>query len=74
MFDWAFSLISGFETVSNYLENLLVSIGSVFADIDFTVLYSWLPADIIAAITACIVILFWLALFGLLKRVFFFIG
>ena len=41
---------------------------SVFSDVDFRILYDWLPSDIEAVITTCIAALLVLALLGLIRR------
>lgn len=64
----------GFSSIANWITDTISNIGNIFDDIDFTILYDWLPTDIQAVITACIAFLFVLALFGLLRRLLFFLG
>lgn len=67
-------IVSGFASIASWVTSTIRSIGNIFDDIDFTLLYNWLPSDIQAVITACIAFLFVLALFGLLRRLLFFLG
>lgn len=67
-------IVSGFSSIASWVTSTIRSIGNIFDDIDFTLLYNWLPSDIQAVITACIAFLFVLALFGLLRRLLFFLG
>lgn len=64
----------GFSSIATWVTDTISNIGNIFDDIDFTILYDWLPADIQAVVTACIAFLFVLALFGLLRRLLFFLG
>lgn len=68
------SVIDSLSGVVDWIENTVETISGVFSDVDFTVLYSWLPSDIAAVITAIIAILLFLAIFGILRRVLFFLG
>lgn len=68
------NLITGLDEVVEWIQTTAESISSIFADVDFTILYNYFPEDIVAVITAVIAVLLVLALFGLLKRVLFFIG
>lgn len=68
------SVIDSLSGVVDWIENTVETISGVFSDVDFTILYSWLPNDIAAVITAVIAILLFLAIFGILRRVLFFLG
>lgn len=68
------SVIESLSGVVDWIESTVETISGVFSDIDFTILYSWLPSDIAAVITAIIAILLFLAIFGILRRVLFFLG
>lgn len=68
------NVITGLQGVVDWISNTFDSISSIFADVDFTILYSWLPSDISSVITAIIAVLLFLALFGLLRRILFFLG
>lgn len=68
------NVLTGLQGVVNWISNTFDSIRSIFADVDFTILYSWLPSDIVAVITAIIAVLLFLAIFGLLRRILFFLG
>lgn len=68
------NLISSVQGIVDWIESTAETVGGLFSDIDFTVLYSWLPGDIAAVITAVIAVLLVLAVFGLLKRFLFFLG
>lgn len=62
------------DDIINWIESTFDRINSIFSDVDFTILYDWLPSDIVAVITAVIVVLLFLAIFGILRRVLFFLG
>ena len=68
------NLLSSLDDIVDWIENTAEQIGHLFSDVDFTLLYSYFPSDIVAVVTAVIAILLFLALFGLLKRVLFFLG
>lgn len=68
------SLIDTLDGVVDWIRETEESIQHLFADVDFTILYDWLPSDIRTVITACIAVLLVLALFGLIRRVLFFLG
>lgn len=67
------NVIQSLEGVVSWIENTAESIGDIF-DVDFTLLYSYFPSDIVAVVTAVIAVLLFLALFGILRRVLFFLG
>lgn len=67
-------VIQSLSGIIDWVESTVSSISGIFGDINFTVLYSWLPSDIAAVITAVIVVLLFLAIFGILKRLLFFLG
>lgn len=62
------------DGVVQWIQNTAEEITGIFSDVDFSLLYGYFPNDIVAVITAVISVLFLLALFGLLKRVLFFLG
>ena len=68
------NIISGLDGVVQWIEDTAQTISGIFSDVDFTILYSWLPNDIKAVITAVIAVLLFLAIFGILRRVLFFLG
>lgn len=68
------NVLNGIQDIVDWITNTVETIEGIFSDVDFTVLYSWLPSDIAAVITAIIAILLFLAIFGLLKRLLFFLG
>ena len=68
------NLISGINDIVEWIESTAQTISGIFSDVDFTVLYSWLPNDIGAVITAVIAVLLFLAIFGILRRILFFLG
>lgn len=68
------NVLNGIQDIVDWITNTVETIEGIFSDVDFTVLYSWLPSDIVAVITAIIAILLFLAIFGLLKRLLFFLG
>ena len=67
-------VIQSLNGIVEWIQNTVGTISGIFSDVDFTILYSWLPNDIVAVITAVIAVLLFLALFGILKRVLFFLG
>lgn len=67
-------VIQSLSGIIDWVESTVSSISGIFGDINFTVLYSWLPSDIASVITAVIVVLLFLAIFGILKRLLFFLG
>lgn len=68
------NVISSLQDIVSWIDGVAQSIAGLFSDVDFTILYTWLPNDIAAVITAIIVVLLFLALFGILRRVLFFLG
>ena len=68
------NVIQSLDSVVEWIENTAEQIGNIFSDVDFTLLYSYFPSDIVAVVTAVIAVLLFLALFGILRRVLFFLG
>lgn len=68
------NLIEGLGDVVEWISSAWQSFAGIFSDIDFSVLYSWLPSDIAAVISACIVVFLFLALIGLIKKLVLFLG
>lgn len=68
------NVLGGLNEIVDWIESTFERISSIFADVDFTILYDWLPSDISGVITAIIAVLLFLALFGLLRRILFFLG
>lgn len=68
------NVLGGLNDIVQFVEDTFESISSIFSDVDFTILYNWLPSDIVSVITAIIAVLLFLALFGLLRRLLFFLG
>lgn len=73
MFEFG-NVIQSLDSVVEWIENTAEQIGNLFSDVDFTLLYNYFPSDIVAVVTAVIAVLLFLALFGLLRRVLFFLG
>lgn len=67
-------VISSISSIVEWIKDTAETISGIFADVDFSLLYSWLPNDIATVITAVIVVLLFLAIFGILRRVLFFLG
>ena len=67
-------VIGSLSDIVEWIENTANTISGIFNDVDFTIIYSWLPNDIAAVITAVIAVLLFLALFGILRRILFFLG
>lgn len=68
------AIIESVEGVFEWFENAFATFEGIFSDVDFTVLYNWLPSDIQAAITGIIVVLLFLAIIGLVKKIVVFFG
>ena len=68
------SLFESVSEVFEFIESIVSRIAGVFSDVDFTVLYSCMPSDIQGVITAVLVVLLFLALIGLIKKVILFFG
>lgn len=68
------SLFEGVGDVFDFISGIVDSIAGVFSDVDFTILYSWMPSDIQRVITALIVVLMFLALIALVKKLILFFG
>lgn len=68
------SLFESVTDVFNFIESIVSRIAGIFSDVDFTILYSWLPSDIQSVISAVLVVLLFLALIGLIKKVILFFG
>lgn len=60
--------------IVSHVEDYWNSIIGIFADIDFSVLYNWLPIDIQGVITAFIGLLVIIAFIGILKKLILFLG
>ena len=73
MFEFG-NVLQSLDSVVEWIENTAEQIGNLFSDVDFTLLYNYFPSDIVAVVTAVIAVLLFLALFGLLRRVLFFLG
>ena len=67
-------IIESVEGVFAWFENAFDTFAGIFSDIDFTILYSWLPSDIQDAISGIIVVLLFLAIIGLVKKIVVFFG
>lgn len=68
------NVIQSLDSIVDWIESTVETISGIFSDVDFTILYNWLPSDIVAVITAVIAVLLFLALFGILRRLLFFLG
>lgn len=60
--------------IINHIEDYWANIIGIFDDVQFSDLYSWLPADIQAACTAMIACIIFIAFIGLLKKIILFLG
>lgn len=68
------NVINSIESVVDWIQNTVSTIEGIFSDVNFTILYNWLPIDIATVITAIIAVLLFLAVFGILRRLLFFLG
>lgn len=68
------NLINSLDGIVDWIKNAVLTVEGLFSDVDFTILYNWLPSDIVAVITAIIAVLLFLAIFGILRRLLFFLG
>lgn len=60
--------------IVEWISSLGDRIINIFADVDFTLLYDWLPQDIQSVISSVILVLLALALIGLIKKAIIFLG
>lgn len=67
-------LIQSLSGIGEWIENTVKQIGNIFADVNLSILYNWLPTDISGVITAVIGVMIVLALIGLLKKLILFFG
>lgn len=59
-----------FQTILNAIKTIATTIWSyIFGDVQFSVLWNWLPSDIQAACAALIVILFILAIIRFMRSI-----
>lgn len=68
------NIIDVLGDVTTWISNLGDRIINVFSDVDFTLLYDWLPDDIQSVISSVILVLLALALIGLIKKAIIFLG
>lgn len=68
------NVFEALDDVLSWISSILEDLNSIFADVDFGVLYSWLPNDVRSACSAVILVLLFLALMGLLKKAILFLG
>ena len=68
------NIIGSLEGIVDWIEGVVETVEGLFSDINFTILYNWLPNDIAGVITAVIAVLLFLAVFGILRRLLFFLG
>lgn len=67
-------VLQSLDDIIIWISSVANDVQGIFAHLDFTVLYDWLPSDIVSVITAVLAVLFILAIFGLIRRVLFFLG
>lgn len=68
------NIIDVLGDVTNWIATLGDRVVNIFADVDFTLLYDWLPQDIQSVISSVILVLLALALIGLIKKAIIFLG
>lgn len=68
------SIIETLSDVISHIGEYWENITGIFSDVDFTVLYNWLPSDIRTVCTAFIAALVFIAFIGLLKKILLFLG
>lgn len=68
------SVIEYLSDIVSWVTDIWEQIVGMFSDVDFSILYDWLPADIQAVISTCITVLLFLALIGLIKKAILFLG
>lgn len=68
------SLIESVEGVLDWISGVIDELNGIFHDVDFSILYDWLPDDIQGVISAVLIVLIFLALIGLIKKVILFFG
>lgn len=62
------SVLEVLDTIANLVAEVVEFVDSLFT-VDFSILYSWLPADIANTFGVIIGLFLILALFGLVKRI-----
>lgn len=67
-------LIQGIDDVVSWISGAWTNFAGIFSDIDFDILYNWLPSDIVSAISACIIVLLFIAVISLVKKLVLFLG
>ena len=68
------NIIESLDNVYGEIADIWMKIIGMFSDVDFTILYDWLPSDIQGVITAVIAVFIFLALIGLIKKAILFLG
>lgn len=68
------NFLENISEIFDQVQNIWESIVGMFSDVDFSVLYNWLPSDIGAVCAAVITVLIFLALIGLVKKAILFLG
>lgn len=68
------SVYSTLQDVLNWVEDVVDDLNGIFADVDFSILYDWLPSDVQGVCLAVLAVLIFLALIGLLKKAILFFG
>lgn len=68
------NIIESLDNVYGELADMWTRVIGMFSDVDFTILYDWLPNDIQGVITAVIAVFIFLALIGLIKKAILFLG
>lgn len=69
------SIVDGLSNVENWIEDLVSAVGSVFADVNFSDLWlSYLPQDISTVLAGVLLVMIFLAIVGIIKKISFFLG
>lgn len=69
------SYIDGLSEIEEWIENVLSAVGSVFDGVDFSDLFqSILPSDISNVLSSVLLVMIFLALVGLIRKILIFLG
>lgn len=67
-------ILEYFSDIVDKVTEIWNNIAGMFSDVNFSILYDWLPADVQAVCAAVIAAMVVLALIGLVKRTILFLG
>ena len=68
------NIVESVEGVLDWIQTVTNNLNNIFADVDFSILYDWMPSDIQDVIFTVIAVLLVLALIGFIKKAILFFG